>query len=97
MTLKDIDADGREVALSLIGADPALSPSTRDRDRTVKARRYAELGVRHYWIVDPDRRRIECYRAEGTAYALVAEAEGDTTLTHPDWPGFTVSLGALWR
>lgn len=85
------------MALSLIGADPALSPSTRDRDRTVKARRYAELGVRHYWIVDPDRRRIECYRAEGTAYALVAEAEGDTTLTHPDWPGFTVSLGALWR
>ena len=29
-----------------------LSPATRTQDRGVKARRYAELGVEQYWIVD---------------------------------------------
>ena len=42
-----------------------LSPSSRQTDRSAKGKRYAALGVRHYWIVDPDARRIECYRAAG--------------------------------
>jgi Uma2 family endonuclease len=41
-----------------------LSTSTRSQDRTVKARRYAALGVRHYWIVDPDAKALECYAWE---------------------------------
>ena len=53
-----------------------LSPSTRDRDQTLKARRYAALGIPHYWIVDPDAVRIAFYRAEGQRYVMAAEAEG---------------------
>lgn len=74
-----------------------LSPSTRDQDRTVKARRYAALGVAHYWLVDPEARRLECYRAEGGAYALVVQGEGDASLSHPDWPGLALPLADLWR
>ena len=74
-----------------------LSPSTRDHDRTVKARRYAALGIRHYWLVDPEASRIECYRAEAGAYALVVQAQGEASLSHPDWPGLTISLAELWR
>ena len=37
-----------------------LSPSTRKQDRGIKAERYAELGVEHFWIVDPDARQVEC-------------------------------------
>lgn len=74
-----------------------LSPGTRVRDRTVKARRYAELGIPHYWLVDPEHHSVECYRREGATYAVLCELEGDATLTHPDWPGLTVSLADLWR
>ena len=74
-----------------------LSPSTRAQDRTVKARRYAALGIPHNWIVDPEARRIECYRAEAGAYVLALEGQGDTTLGFPDWPGLAIALADVWR
>lgn len=74
-----------------------LSPSTRSQDRNVKAQRYATLGVPHYWIVDPEARRLECYRLESGAYALVVEEAGSAEIGHPDWPGLTIALTRLWR
>ncbi len=74
-----------------------LSPSTRDYDRTAKARRYAALGVPHYWLVDPGALRVECYRAQAGAYSLVLEGQGDASLAHPDWPGLVVALPELWK
>jgi Uma2 family endonuclease len=75
-----------------------LSPGTRVRDRGVKGERYAELGVEHYWLVDPEARRVECLRAQGgRSFEMRAEASGDATLTHPDWPGLVIDLGELWR
>jgi Uma2 family endonuclease len=74
-----------------------LSPSTRSRDQGVKARRYAELAVRHYWMVDPDNQRVECLRLECGSYQRVAQASGDDSLTHPDWEGLAVDLLELWR
>jgi Uma2 family endonuclease len=74
-----------------------LSPSTRKVDRGVKSRRYAELGVEHYWIVDPERKRLECHRLREGAYQRLEDAEGETTLVHPDWTGLVVDLAALWR
>ncbi|MDQ3034078.1 MAG: Uma2 family endonuclease [Myxococcota bacterium] len=35
------------------------SPSTAARDRVLKRRLYAEHGVKHYWIVDPEARTLE--------------------------------------
>lgn len=63
----------------------------------MKARRYAELGVEHYWIVDPERRRLECHRLAGRSFQPLVEAEGDTTLEHPSWNELVVELAALWR
>ncbi len=74
-----------------------LSPSTRDRDQTLKARRYAELGIPHYCIVDPDAVRIAFYSAEGPSYVVAADAEGDTTVEAPDWLGLTIAVGELWK
>ena len=95
-------ADPHQVSARAIEGAPllvveVLSPSTRTRDRTVKARRYAALGIAHYWIVDPEARRIECFRAEAGAYALALDVEGDATLVPPDWPGLTIALAHLWR
>lgn len=74
-----------------------LSPSTRKQDRGIKAERYAELGVAHYWIVDPEHERVELFRLEGGTYRLIAGAAGPTTLAHPDWEGLVLDLDALWR
>ncbi len=74
-----------------------LSPSTRQADRGVKATRYAELGIEHYWIVDPEAKRIDCLRSESGAFRPVVEAQGNTTLTHPNWSGLEIDLAALWR
>jgi len=74
-----------------------LSPSTRKQDRGVKARRYAELGVEHYWIVDPEKERLECHRLAKGVFRRLVHAEGDTMLEHPDWDGLELDLAALWR
>ena len=74
-----------------------LSPSTRARDRGVKMRRYAELGVAHYWIMDPEAQTIECLRLEAGAYRLVVKAAVPDTLRHPDWPDLAIDLTVLWR
>lgn len=74
-----------------------LSPSTRKVDRGIKSRRYAELGVLHYWIVDPENKCLECYRRTENAYRSVTTAHGETTIAHPDWEGLVIDLAALWR
>jgi Uma2 family endonuclease len=74
-----------------------LSPSTRAQDRGIKMRRYADLGVPHYWIVDPDTETIECRRREDGVYRLVVEATVPDVLRHPDWPDLAIDLAALWR
>lgn len=74
-----------------------LSPSTRAQDRGVKMRRYAQLGVAHYWLMDPDTETIECWRLAGGAYELLVEGARPGTLQAPDWPGLSIDLGALWR
>jgi Uma2 family endonuclease len=74
-----------------------LSSSTRNQDRTVKARRYATLGVPHYWLVDSEARRVECCRAEQGRYRLVCASEGGASLSHPDWPDLTLTPADLWR
>jgi Uma2 family endonuclease len=95
-------ADPRHVTKRGIESPPLLvveilSPSTSKVDRGVKSRRYAELGVKHYWIVDPERQRLECHRLADGAFLPVMDAEGETTLAHPDWDGLVVDLAALWR
>jgi Uma2 family endonuclease len=73
------------------------SRSTAARDETLKARRYAAAGVRHYWLVDIDTRQIDCLRLAHGEYAVIVSARDDETLEHPDWPELTVELAALWR
>ena len=38
-----------------------LSPTTGKKDCTTKCHKYANAGVREYWIVDPDRKRLIVY------------------------------------
>ena len=74
-----------------------LSPSTRSRDLGLKMQRYAALGLSQYWIVDPAKRSIACYRLDETrVFRSAGRAEGDAVLSAPDWPGLTIRFADLW-
>ena len=38
-----------------------LSPSTSKKDSAIKLRKYKDAGVREYWMVDPDKKKVVVY------------------------------------
>jgi Uma2 family endonuclease len=96
VVLNEAQVSERAIEGAPVLAIEILSPSTRDRDRNVKARRYAALGVDHYWIVDVRGKRLECYRRRAERYESVLVVEFPDSAEHPDWPGLVISLAPLW-
>ena len=45
-----------------------LSSSTKRKDMTIKLNKYMETGVREYWLVDPDYRKIMVYDLESNDF-----------------------------
>ena len=41
-----------------------VSPSSRKRDMMLKMKKYGEMGVREYWIVDPEKKKVIVYDFE---------------------------------
>ena len=91
----DITARGIEGAPLLIVE--ILSSSSRKKDRGVKLERYAQLRVQHYWIVDPEARRIECLHNTGETFEPLVEARHNEVLRHEEWGGLEIRLEPLWR
>jgi Uma2 family endonuclease len=76
-----------------------VSPFSGRRDRRLKFRRYGQLGVPQYWIVDPLRQTIECFALEGGGYsrAAVGGAGGADPLTSDAFPSLAIDVARLWR
>ncbi len=72
-----------------------LSPSTSARDRTLKKALYERVGVREYWIVDLERKRIEQFvlNAEGR-YGSAGEHEDEISARFVS--GVTIDLTKVW-
>lgn len=51
-----------------------LSPGHKGHDRVKKFRRYAEAGIAHYWMVDPQVRQLEVYALENGVFQPVVVA-----------------------
>jgi Uma2 family endonuclease len=72
-----------------------VSPGSENarRDRVVKRQIYGKHGVREYWIVDPERRTVEVYRAHQKSLELFATLVDQDEITSPLLPqlGFTVA------
>lgn len=74
-----------------------LSPSTAERDRTLKRRLYARHGVREYWIVDTEARSVAVLLLRGGGFEVAGTyGEGDT-LTSPTLPGFELRVDDIFR
>ena len=74
-----------------------LSKWTRSKDRLRKRSIYERMGIPHYWIVDPYDETIEAYALRNDLYILRSSGLDVGEFTHPDFPGFSVDLAALWR
>jgi len=74
------DLSERDLPSAPVVAVEVLSPSSRSIDRLLKYARYAEAGVEHYWIVDPDEPSVTVHHlgAEG-AYEQIGHVAGDET------------------
>ncbi len=73
-----------------------LSPATVTRDRKSKFQLYARYGVTHYWIADPDARRLEAYTLSEGAYVPRGSLEGDGVLSANPFPGLIIRGSAIW-
>ncbi len=73
-----------------------LSPSTARTDRVLKMRIYAEHGVAHLWLLDPDLRTLEIYGLESGRWVLLGSHAGEETVEAPPFEGLALALPELW-
>lgn len=73
-----------------------LSDSTWRRDFGVKFRLYESRGVREYWIIDPDERRVEIHVLESGALVKKLEASAGEIASPVVLPGLQVPLARLF-
>ncbi len=52
-----------------------ISPSSRKKDCTKKVAKYADAGVREYWIVDPYQKRLVIYRFDSEEIPMICGLE----------------------
>lgn len=73
-----------------------LSPSTAARDTTVKKRLYAEHGVAHYWLIDPDRRTLEALALVEGRWVDVGSYGDEDAARIPPFEAVELSIGRLF-
>ena len=74
-----------------------LSPSTRARDRGVKFDLYRSIpSLRHYVLVEPERREIDHYARQGADAWLLTTLRDDAVL-RLDPPGVELPLDEIYR
>jgi Uma2 family endonuclease len=71
-----------------------LSPSTRQRDLGLKARRYFEQGAAEYWIFDPIEETARFLRRGAAGWVGGSRSTG--TFSTKQLPGFVLDLDRLW-
>ncbi len=73
-----------------------FSPSTTAYDRATKLPLYAEAGVGEVWFMDPQAMTVEALKLQGSKYLVEATLARDATLTSACFPGWGLSLQALF-
>lgn len=75
------------------------SPSTRQRDETIKRRLYERSDVSEYWFVDPEIDVVRVYRrgTDGFKRAIELTAEDNEVLTTSLLPGLSLPLTRIFR
>jgi Uma2 family endonuclease len=73
-----------------------LSPSTRALDLGAKRQLYADHGVSHLWLVDPDVRTLEAFALDAGRWVLLRTLTCEAPVGLPPFEAITFDLAALW-
>ncbi len=73
-----------------------LSPSTERHDRGRKQEIYGRLGVREYWIVDPQAETVEVLAESDSGLTATATYGFEDSLVSPLLPGLSIPLGEVF-
>ncbi|MDP1825816.1 MAG: Uma2 family endonuclease [Archangium sp.] len=74
-----------------------LSDSTRLKDLGPKRRLYAQQGVPHLWLIDPNARVLEAFELVGSAWQLLGTwSESDTLSGLAPFPELKIKLADWW-
>ena len=73
-----------------------LSGSTEKRDRTLKMRVYAEVGVGHMWLIDPRLQLLEAFELRQGGWVKVGDWNSDDEVSAPPFEAITFSLAGFW-
>jgi Uma2 family endonuclease len=73
-----------------------LSPSTANKDRTLKLPFYAGYKVSHAWLVDPEARTLEAFSLREGRWSLIAMLKDDDPVRIPPFDAISFSLADLW-
>jgi Uma2 family endonuclease len=74
-----------------------VSEDDEERDTVTKRLEYAEAGIPHYWILDPNRKTALTLVLQEGRYEVAGEFSGDAALTSDLFPGLEVPLSRLFR
>ena len=67
----------------------------RDRDDQVKREEYLRFGLKEYWILDPEMRRVTVLTRDGDSWRETVFIDGQTA-SGLVLPGFAVAVDGLW-
>ncbi len=73
-----------------------LSPGTARTDRSEKLPIYANHGVGHAWLVDPDQRTLEVFENRDGKWLLLAVLKDDAQVSQPPFDAIRFPLANLW-
>ena len=73
-----------------------LSPSNALIDLWEKRLLYEQFGVREYWIVDPQRQRVEVYENVDTTFLRFEAAEKEGQINSKVLTGFSIDIQVLF-
>jgi Uma2 family endonuclease len=74
-----------------------ISPSSTLIDRRDKYKLYEAAGVAHYWIIDPEPRRLEAFRLDQSAYVPAGAGQDADVVRLSPFPDLPIPLQRLWR
>ena len=90
------DVEGQYLTVPPILIFEILSPSTAYKDRTIKYHLYAEQGVRHYIIVDPEASVAEVFYLQDQRYTKRLDAQDDQVSFDLHACTMTFDFGVIW-
>ena len=72
------------------------SPSTRKLDRVLKFGIYAREGVRHLWLVEPKKKKLEVFKLAGGVYVPILDLSDDQIAAAEPFEAVPFPLQRIW-